>query len=106
MPILGFRIGNFAYITDTNHLPEHSLSLLRNLDVLVLDALRHKPHRSHYSIPEAIQVAQQLKARQTFFTHMTHSLLHAAEDPLLPDTISFAYDGLVIELDNPTTLDD
>ena len=106
MPVLGFRIGNFAYITDTNHLPAESYALLQKLDVLVLDALRHKPHRSHYSISEAIQVAQELKACQTFFTHMTHSLLHADEDPLLPENISFAYDGLVIELNSPRTLDD
>ena len=99
IPVLGFRIGNFTYLTDTNKIPSESFSLLENLDALVLDALRHEPHRSHYSIPEAVQIAQRIKANKTYFTHMTHSLLHAEEDPLLPESISFAYDGLVIELD-------
>ena len=101
IPVLGFRISNFTYLTDTNMIPAESFPLLENLDALVLDALRHEPHRSHYSITEAIQVAKRINAHKTYFTHMTHRLLHAEEDPLLPERISFAYDGLVIELDAP-----
>lgn len=97
MPVLGFRIGNFAYITDTNHIPDSSLPLLNDLEVLVIDALRHKPHRSHYSIAEAIEVSNKIKPKYTYFTHMTHGLMHAEEDELLPNTFSFAYDGLVVE---------
>ena len=96
MPVLGFRIGNFAYITDTNHIPETSFPLLHNLEVLVIDALRHKPHRSHFSISEAIEVSNKINPTRTYFTHMTHALLHAEEDEKLPETFSFAYDGLQI----------
>ena len=96
IPVLGFRVGDFAYITDTNHIPETSLPLLNGLDVLVIDALRHKPHRSHFSISEAIEVSNRINPTRTYFTHMTHGLMHAEEDEKLPETISFAYDGLKI----------
>lgn len=94
MPVLGFRVGNFAYVTDTNHLPETSLPLLEGLEILVIDALRHKAHRSHYSISEAIEVSNRIAPRHTYFTHMTHGLMHAEEDENLPEAFSFAYDGL------------
>ena len=94
MPIFGFRVGNFAYLTDTNRIPPESLELLRGLDVLVLDALRHEPHRSHFTIAEAIAVVEELAPRQTYFTHMTHSMLHAEEDAKLPAGIALGYDGL------------
>ncbi len=94
MPILGFRIGNFAYLTDTNHIPEESFPLLEGLDVLVLDALRHEPHRTHFTIEEAINTARKIGPRHTYFTHMTHSILHAEEDAKLPEGVSLGYDGL------------
>lgn len=94
MPIYGFRIGNFAYLTDTNCIPTESRALLRGLDVLVLDALRHEPHRSHFTIAEAIAVVEDLAPRQTYFTHMTHSILHAEEDQKLPNGMALGYDGL------------
>ncbi len=96
LPILGFRVGNFAYLTDTNRIPDTSLPLLEGLDVLVLDALRHEPHRTHFTIEEAIDMAHQIGARQTYFTHMTHSILHAEEDAKLPEGIALGYDGLTI----------
>lgn len=99
MPAFGFRIGDFAYLTDTNDIPEKSYVQLKGLDVLVLDALRHEPHRSHYTIAEAINVATRIGARQTYFIHMTHSVLHAEEDALLPEGMALGYDGLVIEVD-------
>ena len=97
MPTFGYRIGRFAYLTDTNNIPTASLELLHDLDVLVLDALRHEPHRSHYTIAEAVQVAQRIGARHTYFIHMTHSVLYAEENPKLPDGMTLAYDGLTIE---------
>ena len=97
MPILGFRIGNFAYITDTNHIPDPSFNLLNNLDVLVLDALRHTPHKTHFSIAEALEVSHKINPHTTYFTHMTHRLMHAEEDEKLPDSFSFGYDGLTFE---------
>ena len=98
MPILGFRIGNFAYLTDTNRIPEESFPLLEGLDVLVLDALRHEPHRTHFTIEEAINTARKIGPRHTYFTHMTHSILHAEEDAKLPDGVSLGYDGLTFDV--------
>ncbi len=94
MPLFGYRIGRFAYLTDTSHIPEPSFALLEDLDVLVLDALRHEPHRTHFSIDEAVAAAQRIGARQTYFIHMTHSILHAEEDARLPPGINLGYDGL------------
>ena len=92
--IYGYRIGKFAYLTDTSRVPDESMPLLQNLDVLVLDALRHRPHSKHLTILQAVDVALQIGARQTYFIHMAHSVLHAEEDAKLPPGIAFAYDGL------------
>ena len=98
MPILGFRSGRFAYLTDCNALPDESWSLLTGLDTLVLDALRYKPHTTHFTVDEAIVVAQRIGARQTWFTHMTHDISHADLSGRLPAGISLAYDGLVLDV--------
>jgi phosphoribosyl 1,2-cyclic phosphate phosphodiesterase len=95
--ILGFRIGGFAYLTDCNHVPESSMALLSDLDVLVIDALRERAHPTHYSLGEAVAVARGLAPRRTLFTHMCHDLPHAATCARLPDTMQLAYDGLVVE---------
>ena len=97
-PILGFRFDRFAYLTDCNRIPDASWSLLQGLDVLVLDALRIRPHPTHFSLEEAIATAGRIGARRTFFTHMCHDLLHAAIDASLPQGMALAYDGLVLEL--------
>lgn len=97
LPMLGFRIGAFAYLTDTSHIPEHSFTHLQDLDVLVLDALRHESHPTHFSIEEAVATARRIGARQTYFIHMTHSILHAEEDAALPEGIALGYDGLRID---------
>ena len=99
-PILGFRFGRFAYLTDCNRIPDGSWPLLRGLDVLVLDALRIRPHPTHFSLDEAIDTARRIGAPRTFFTHMCHDLLHAATDARLPPGMALAYDGLVLELAN------
>lgn len=95
-PVLGFRIGRFAYLTDCNAVPDDTIQLLGNLDVLVLDALRHRSHPTHYSLSEATAVAQRIGARRTLFTHMCHDLGHAATCATLPEGLSLAYDGLRI----------
>jgi len=100
MSMLGYRIGNFAYVTDTNNIPDASLKMLTNLDVLVLDALRDRPHPTHFTIEEAVEVAQRIGARQTYFVHMTHSVLHETAEARLPKGISLAYDGLAINIDS------
>jgi len=96
--ILGFRFGNIAYCTDTNEIPPESWELLQDLDVLILDALRHEPHVSHFSLAQAIEVAARLGAKRTLFTHMSHDLEHAATNAGLPAGMELAYDGLRIPL--------
>ncbi|HZZ26999.1 MAG TPA: MBL fold metallo-hydrolase [Pirellulales bacterium] len=96
--VLGFRIGNIAYCTDTNGIPPESLAQLAGLDVLILDALRQRPHVSHYSLDQAIAVAKQLRPQRTFFTHMCHDLEHEATNAALPAGMELAYDGLQLQL--------
>lgn len=96
--VLGFRFGNVAYCTDTNGIPEESWPHLQNLDVLILDALRHHPHPTHFSLGEAIEVAHRLKPKRTLFTHISHDLEYESTSALLPDGMEFAYDGLQIDL--------
>jgi phosphoribosyl 1,2-cyclic phosphate phosphodiesterase len=91
--VLGFRIGNVAYCTDTNEIPPESLAQLRGLDVLVLDALREKPHPTHFSLDQAVEVARQLEPRQTYFTHVAHYLDHDETNRKLPPNMNLAYDG-------------
>ncbi len=96
--VLGFRFGNVAYCTDTNHIPPESWPLLEGLDVLVLDALRAKSHPTHFSLAEAVEVAQRVGAKRTWFTHMSHDLEHEATNAALPAGMELAYDGLRIPL--------
>jgi phosphoribosyl 1,2-cyclic phosphate phosphodiesterase len=92
--VYGFRIGDVAYCTDVNKIPKESWPLLENLDVLVLDALRPKPHPGHFSLDEALEVIDRLKPKQAYFTHMSHELDHAATNRTLPANVALAYDGL------------
>jgi phosphoribosyl 1,2-cyclic phosphate phosphodiesterase len=96
--ILGFRMGAFAYLTDCNRLDDAAWALLGGLEVLVLDALRIRPHPTHFSLDEAVDVAARLGASRTFFTHMCHDLPHESTNARLPPGMALAYDGLVLEL--------
>jgi phosphoribosyl 1,2-cyclic phosphate phosphodiesterase len=96
--ILGFRLGRFAYLTDCSGIPEGSFALLAGLDVLVLDALRHRPHPTHFTVAEATRAAERIGARQTYFTHICHHLGHAETCAALPPGIALAHDGLTIEI--------
>ncbi len=95
---LGFRIGDFAYCTDTNGIPELSLQRLRGLDTLVLGALRYKPHPTHFNVEQALAVVERLRPRQTFLTHISHDLDHAPANAALPTGVALAYDGLRISI--------
>lgn len=97
-PVLGFRFGSFAYLTDCNRIPEASFPLLEGLDVLVLDALRHRPHPTHFSLDEALAVARRVGARRTFFTHIAHELGHARTCAGLPAGVTLACDELTIDV--------
>ena len=94
----GFRIGNVAYCTDTNGIPPESMALLEGIDVLVLDALRARPHSTHFGLDEAVEVARLLRPRQTLFTHVGHELDFATTCAALPEGIDLAYDGQRIAL--------
>ena len=97
-PVLGFRFGNVAYCTDTNDIPAESMALLEDLDVLILDALRHKPHATHFGLAQAVDIAQKLRPKRTLLTHMSHDLEHEATNAELPAGIELAWDGLQVEL--------
>ena len=96
--ILGYRIGGFAYLTDCSGIPETSLPLVEGLEVLVLGALRHRPHPTHFTVSEAVAAARTIGARRTFFTHLCHDLGHADTSAELPERTALAFDGLTIDV--------
>jgi phosphoribosyl 1,2-cyclic phosphate phosphodiesterase len=99
LPVFGFRVGNFTYITDVNFISETELEKVYGTEVLVLGALQREKHISHFNLEEAIAVAQKINARMTYFTHISHKMgLHADILKDLPENISIAYDGLKIKL--------
>ena len=102
-PVLGYRVGRFAYLTDCSEIPAVSWPLLRGLDVLVLDALRRRPHSTHFNVEEAVEAARRIGARRTWFTHMSHDLRHADTCQRLPPGMCLAHDGLVLEADEHTS---
>ncbi len=96
--VLGFRIGNVAYCTDTNGIPESSWPKLEGLDVLILDALRWSPHPTHLSVDEAVEIVERLSPKRAFFTHINHDLDHDETNQKLPEGVELAFDGLRIPL--------
>ena len=94
MPVMGFRVGNVAYCTDVSEIPESSYELLQDLDVLVLDALQHKKHATHFNLAEATEEARKIGARETWFTHIAHGLSHEKTNAELPEGMRLAHDGL------------
>jgi phosphoribosyl 1,2-cyclic phosphate phosphodiesterase len=99
IPILGFRFGAFAYLTDASTIPDAAWPLIDGLDVLVLNALRHRPHPTHFSLSEAVAVAERLAPRRTFFTHVCHDLPHAITNRSLPEGMALAHDGLSLTVE-------
>lgn len=97
-PIYGYRVGNFAYITDVSEIPTSSWPLLEGLDVLLLDSLRRVPHPTHFSFEQAVDHAGRIGAQQTYLIHMTHELSYEAMCDALPGNIRPAHDGLKIVL--------
>ncbi len=98
LPILGFRIGNLTYITDANYISEESKKIIQGSEIIVLNALRHEPHISHFSLNEAIELLEELQPKKAYLTHISHLLgLHHEVEAELPDYIRLAYDGLKVE---------
>lgn len=98
-PVYGYRLGGFAYLTDVSEIPDDGLRLLEDLDVLVLDALRYRPHSTHFSVTEALAVSRRLGPARTIFTHMSHEVDVLAPEVDLPQGVEFGYDGLELDLD-------
>lgn len=97
LPVLAFRMGDFAYVTDCNAIPADSMDQLRDLDTLILDALRPKEHPTHFSVAQALEVVTELKPRRAYFTHVAHELDHHSTNQSLPAGVELAYDGLVLD---------
>jgi phosphoribosyl 1,2-cyclic phosphate phosphodiesterase len=96
LPVVAYRFNDFAYATDLKTIPPDSMDGLRNLDVLVLDCVRLKPHSTHLHLEEALGIIEDLKPKRAYLTHLNHDILHARDSNLLPDNVELAYDGLVI----------
>jgi phosphoribosyl 1,2-cyclic phosphate phosphodiesterase len=97
--IHGFRFGNAAYLTDFSDIPEASKQRLRGLDVLFLDALRHKPHPTHSTVENSLRLVEELAPRRAFFTHISHDLPHEETNAALPPHVRLAHDGLQLEFE-------
>ena len=98
LEVLGFSFGNAAYITDFSEIPSASKEKLRRLDLLTLDALRHKPHPTHSSLAQSLALVEELEPRQAYFTHIAHDLAHAETNASLPPNVRLAHDGLSVEI--------
>jgi phosphoribosyl 1,2-cyclic phosphate phosphodiesterase len=99
MEVYGYRVGGFALVTDLHEIPEKSWALLRDLDLLILSALRYRPHPTHLSLAQAIEVAARIGARRTLFTHIAHEIDHTDVRLPLPPGVEIGHDGLVVDLD-------
>ncbi len=97
--ILGFRFGQAAYLTDVSEIPEESYSKLTGLDILFLDALRHKPHPTHSTVENSLRIVERVKPKRTFFTHICHDLAHEATNATLPPQVRLSYDGMKLEFE-------
>jgi len=96
--IFGYRIGGFGYITDCSYVPDESKKLLKELDLLILGALRQKPHPTHFSIEQAMELAKELKPKRTVLTHLSHNIGFEETNSSFPEGVELAYDGIEIEV--------
>ncbi len=97
--IYGYRFGSAAYLTDHSEIPDYSMRQLEGLDILFLDALRHKPHPTHSTVKNSVAIVEKLKPKRAFFTHICHDLGHEATNATLPRNVRLAYDGLKLEFE-------
>jgi phosphoribosyl 1,2-cyclic phosphate phosphodiesterase len=104
-PIAGYRFGSAAYLTDMSDIPEASLPLLRDLDILILDALRREPHPTHSHLANSVELVAKLAPKRAYFTHISHDLDHEATNAALPPHIRLAHDGLQLQFEISEPLD-
>ncbi len=97
--IYGYRFGSAAYLTDHSEIPESSLDQLEGLDILFLDALRHKPHPTHSTVQNSLRIVERVKPKRAFFTHICHDLAHEATNATLPRHVRLSYDGMKLEFE-------
>jgi phosphoribosyl 1,2-cyclic phosphate phosphodiesterase len=98
-PILGFRFGSAAYLTDHSEVPAETLQKLEHLDILFLDALRYKPHPTHSTVEQSLRIVHEVKPKRTFFTHICHDLAHESANAALPPGVQLAFDGMKLEFE-------
>ena len=98
-PIIGFRFGPAAYLTDFSEIPEESMERLQGLDILFLDALRHEPHPTHSTVERSLAIVERLKPKRAFFTHISHDLAHRETNAALPENVRLAHDGLRLDFE-------
>ncbi len=99
LPVNGYRIGDFTYITDANHIPEKAYEQIKGSKILVLNALRREPHVSHFTLSEALNIVEKVNPEKAFFTHISHQLgMNDEVDAELPENVKCAWDGMVLEL--------
>jgi phosphoribosyl 1,2-cyclic phosphate phosphodiesterase len=98
-PILGFRFGSAAYLTDHSEVPQETLEKLRGLDILFLDALRYKPHPTHSTVEQSLKIVEAVRPKRTFFTHICHDLPHEETNALLPEGVKLSFDGMKLEFE-------
>jgi len=99
VPIFGYRFGSAAYLTDFSTIPESSFAQLQNLDILFLDALRHRPHPTHSTVQNSLSIVERLRPKRAFFTHICHDLPHEETNASLPAHVRLAHDGLKMEFE-------
>lgn len=97
MLVLGFRIGNMAYCTDVNKIPDNSYEFLKNLDILIIDALRYKPHPTHFTLDQALNEIEKIKPKRAYLIHMAHQIKHKECQENLPENVFLAFDGLSLQ---------
>lgn len=97
--ILGFRFGSAAYLTDFSEIPEASFDQLKGLDILFLDALRHRPHPTHSTVENSLRIVERVKPQRAFFTHICHDLPHEATNATLPPHVRLSYDGMKLDFE-------
>ena len=97
LPVIAYRFNDFAYATDLNFISDETIDALSDLDVLVLDCVRIRPHATHLGLTEALEYIERINPRHAFLTHLNHDVMYERDSHLLPENVQFAYDGLVIE---------
>lgn len=97
LPVIAYRFNDFAYATDLNFISDATIDGLRDLDVLVLDCVRIKPHSTHLGLNEALEYIERIKPKRAFLTHLNHDIMYSRDSAMLPENVQFGYDGLVVE---------